>query len=81
MLSISGMTCDGCAKTVTRILSRVPGVSSAKVDFATNRAVVTGSAHLDVLIAAVQAAGYGAQPMGSDTIERGQNERSGSGCC
>jgi len=41
-LSISGMTCNGCANTVTRVLSRGPGVESANVDFENGRAVVYG---------------------------------------
>lgn len=57
-LSITGMTCDGCAGAVTRVLSRVPGVSEARVELAAGRAIVTGSASPDALIAAVAAAGY-----------------------
>jgi copper chaperone len=30
VLAVSGMTCGGCAATVTRVLSRVPGVSNAR---------------------------------------------------
>ncbi len=63
-LSISGMTCDGCAKTVARVLSRVPGVTGADVEFASGHAVVTGQAQADDLIAAVTAAGYGVQRRG-----------------
>ncbi|MGH7014822.1 MAG: heavy-metal-associated domain-containing protein [Stellaceae bacterium] len=62
VLSISGMTCDGCVNTVTRILSRVPGVTGANVDFESDRATVMGNARLQDLVAAMQAAGYGAQP-------------------
>jgi copper chaperone len=60
-LSISGMTCSGCANTVTRVLSRVPGVASAQVDLASGRAVVVGEARQQDLIAAVEAAGFEAQ--------------------
>lgn len=60
-LWISGMTCNGCANTVTRVLSRVPGVTNATVDFGSGRATVMGSACPEDLVAAVQAAGYGAQ--------------------
>ncbi|HEY3778329.1 MAG TPA: heavy metal-associated domain-containing protein [Rhizomicrobium sp.] len=59
--SISGMTCAGCANTVTRVLSRVPGVASAEFDFASGRAVVRGQAQADTLTAAVEAAGFGAR--------------------
>lgn len=80
VLSISGMTCDGCAKTVTRVLSRVAGVTNAEVDFASRCAVVTGGARPNDLIAAVQAAGYGALSQ-SDTAQGKRNEHGRSGCC
>ena len=54
------MTCGGCASTVTRVLSRVPGVSCAQVDLERGRATVTGSAPPAALIQAVEAAGFGA---------------------
>jgi copper chaperone CopZ len=63
VLLISGMTCAGCASSVTRVLSRVPGVARATVDLATGRATVAGGACTADLIRAVQAAGYGAQPI------------------
>jgi copper chaperone CopZ len=61
VLTISGMTCGGCANTVGRILSRVPGVDAAAVDFETRQATVTGEVSTVDLIAAVEAAGYGAK--------------------
>ncbi|MBV8574436.1 MAG: DUF2924 domain-containing protein [Acetobacteraceae bacterium] len=57
-LSIPGMTCSGCANTLARILSRVPGVESANVEFDSGRAFVTGTADPKVMIRAVEAAGY-----------------------
>lgn len=81
VLSITGMTCDACVKTVTRVLSRVRGVRSAQVDLASGRAVVTGDARSEELLAAVQGAGYGAVLAVSDASEGGQNEHGGSGCC
>jgi copper chaperone CopZ len=79
-LSVSGMTCAGCANTVSRVLSRVPGVAGAKVDFASGRAVITGEARPEDLNAAVTAAGYGAQPLQDPTTGE-RNERGRSGCC
>jgi len=67
-LSISGMTCSGCAATVTRILSRVPGTTSVKVDIESHLAVVAGSASPDDLISAVTDAGYGAQLSQGGTV-------------
>lgn len=61
-LLVSGMTCGGCATAVTRVLSRVSGVTDDR-----ERATVIGDARTEDLIAAVQAAGYDAQPIGSTT--------------
>ena len=62
VLAVSGMTCGGCAKSVTRVLAKVPGVAKVDVDFGTGRAVVVGDARPDDLVAAVQGAGYEARP-------------------
>ena len=60
-LSISGMTCSGCANTLTRVLSQVPGVERANVEFDSGRALVTGTVDPKVLIRAVETAGCGEQ--------------------
>ena len=73
VLMVSGMTCGRCANTVTHILSRVPGVTEAKVDFATGRATIKGEAPPAVLISAVEAAGYGAEDAGFDARTGGSN--------
>ena len=62
-LAVTGMTCDGCANTVKRVLSRVPGVTGASVDLSAGRAVVQGGARPAELVAAVEAAGFGASVM------------------
>jgi copper chaperone CopZ len=81
-LSITGMTCSGCANTVKRVLSWVPGVTRAEVDHARGRATVSGTARPADLIAAVRAAGYGAQlpPNNASTGDRGEHGRN-NGCC
>ncbi len=61
VLSITGMTCSGCAGNVTRILQSVPGVTRARVDLSSARALVEGRARPADLIAAAEAAGYGAE--------------------
>lgn len=61
-LSITGMTCGGCINAVTRALSNVAGVRKAEVDLAGGRAVVEGTARPEDLVAAVTAAGFGAEP-------------------
>ena len=64
-LSIDGMTCAACVTRVERVLTRVPGVASAEVNLATNRARVRGAGALDpaALEAAVAKAGYSAHPV------------------
>jgi len=66
-LAISGMTCAGCASTLTRVLGRVPGVTSARVELASGRARVDGAARIEDLLRAVEAAGYDAKPAGADS--------------
>jgi len=62
-LPITGMTCANCAATIERTLqARVPGVVSAAVNFATEKAVVEfvpGAVTVKELVKAVEDAGYG----------------------
>src|SRR5690606_21595174 len=60
-LAIEGMTCASCSARVERALAAVPGVSSAAVNLATERATVQGVARPDALLAAVDRAGYDAR--------------------
>ncbi|MEQ6918612.1 heavy metal translocating P-type ATPase [Halomonas aquatica] len=62
-LSIDGMTCASCVKSVQQALERTPGVVSAEVNFGTHTAQVRGSADPDALVRAVQDVGYGAEPI------------------
>ena len=72
-LAIHGMTCASCANRVERKLNKLDGVV-ATVNYATEKAKVTYPAGMasDVLLAAVEAAGYTARlpaparPAGSD---------------
>ncbi len=60
-LAITGMTCASCVSRVEKVLSRIPGVTNASVNLATERAQVTGAApDAATLIRAVVKAGYGA---------------------
>ncbi|PWC91719.1 heavy metal translocating P-type ATPase [Azospirillum sp. TSO5] len=66
-LSVTGMTCASCSGRVEKALSRLPGVESAAVNLATERAHVVafaGSVDIADLIAAVEKVGYGATPVG-----------------
>jgi Cu+-exporting ATPase len=60
-LQIRGMTCAACAARLEKVLSRVPGVASAAVNFATERASVRWSdttPERALLVDAVEAAGF-----------------------
>lgn len=61
-LTVKGMGCDGCAKTVRAALEAVPGVTGAEVSLEAGTAVVHGRAAADALVAAVVDAGYDAVP-------------------
>ncbi len=62
-LSVSGMTCAACVMHVEHALADVPGVAEARVNLATERAIieVPEGLSLDVLASAVKDAGYGAR--------------------
>ncbi|MEJ6022133.1 heavy metal translocating P-type ATPase [Ramlibacter sp. PS4R-6] len=64
-LSIEGMTCASCVARVEKALRKVPGVSEAEVNLATETAEVRAPAALDIalLTAAVEKAGYKAAPV------------------
>jgi copper chaperone len=57
------MSCGHCARAVTAALESVAGVHSVAVDLESGRAEVEGSADIELLIAAVAAEGYGAEPV------------------
>ncbi len=64
-LEIEGMTCASCVGRVERALLAVPGVQSASVNLATERATVQGDASLApaALVAAIAKAGYSAKAL------------------
>ncbi len=59
-LRIEGMTCASCVARVERALSRVAGDAPVSVNLASEEARVVGPVDPSVLVAAVEAAGYGA---------------------
>lgn len=78
-LAVTGMTCASCVARVEKVIRRLPGVTEASVNLATERAHVTG-AHPDLgsLIRAVEKAGYGAaevQPEAAPADHTGQDRR------
>ena len=64
-LQVSGMVCAACADIVEQAMSVVPGIVSARVSAAAQRATVRwdpARTSISALLAAVRAAGYGAVP-------------------
>jgi len=59
-LKITGMTCEHCAKTVKKAIESVEGVEKAEVYFPQGYAEVEGNIDLNLIIKAVENAGYGA---------------------
>ena len=59
-LPISGMTCASCVMRVEKALSKIPGVTEATVNLATERAFIRADASVSAatLAAAVRQAGY-----------------------
>ncbi|MGA0541252.1 heavy metal translocating P-type ATPase [Neotabrizicola sp. VNH66] len=73
-LAVEGMTCASCVARVEKALAAVPGVTSAAVNLATERATVAGTADLAALLAAVERAGYDAHPL-SAAVEDATDQR------
>ncbi len=69
VLDITGMTCASCVGRVEKALEETPGVRSASVNLATERATVTlepEPASIPDLITAVEEIGYGARESGNE---------------
>ncbi|MCC2972504.1 heavy metal translocating P-type ATPase [Massilia sp. IC2-476] len=66
VLRVAGMTCASCVARVEKALQKVPGVTGATVNLATEKATVHGAATLDELVAAVHEAGYKASAAAPD---------------
>ena len=63
--TVTGMSCASCSSRVEKAVSNVPGVTSCSVNLLTNSMGVEGSASEKDIIAAVEAAGYGAAKKGA----------------
>ena len=77
---VTGMSCAACSARVEKAVSKVPGVSSCSVSLLTNSMGVEGTASEQEIIAAVEAAGYGASKKGtagsSNVAGKGENHLS-----
>ena len=62
---VTGMSCAACSARVEKAVKGVPGVTSCSVSLLTNSMGVEGKASPEAVIAAVEAAGYGASRPGA----------------
>ncbi len=60
-IKVTGMSCMHCVGAVKKALEAVDGVESAEVNLEQANAVVSGSAELNTLLAAIKEAGYEAE--------------------
>ncbi|GLS84777.1 heavy metal translocating P-type ATPase [Paraferrimonas haliotis] len=68
-LIIEGASCASCVAKIESALNGVKGVSSAQMNFANRTVAVVGTAKVEQLIEAVQAAGYQANRSQSDSLQ------------
>ena len=61
---VTGMTCAACSSRVEKAVSTLPGVSSCSVNLLTKSMSVEGDISSEIIIAAVEKAGYGANEKG-----------------
>jgi copper chaperone len=59
-LTVTGMTCGGCAATVEKLIKREDGSAKVAVDLASGRVEADTRAPAETLIKAIEEAGFGA---------------------
>jgi len=57
-VAIDGMTCASCSARVEKALQKLPGVTDATVNLATETATVSGNVDAAAILAAIEKAGY-----------------------
>lgn len=71
LLKLRGMSCAACASNIEEAIRSVPGVEACSVNFGAEQAAVTydpRQTNLTHIQAAVDDAGYGAQPLSDDPL-------------
>ena len=74
-LLIDGASCASCVAKIETALNRVPGVTSAEMNFALRTVSVVGSASVTDLIVAVEKAGYNAKSSSGETDDDALGEK------
>ena len=72
--TVTGMSCAACSARVEKAVSAVPGVEACSVSLLTNSMGVEGTADAQSIIAAVEAAGYGASEKGAEKSNASADE-------
>lgn len=69
-LTVGGMTCDGCERSIANALKRIPGVLEVRADHRSGRVFVGVDRAIDraQLEGAVDDAGYVVVPPGSSSL-------------
>jgi copper chaperone len=57
-LKVAGMTCGGCASSVTRAVSAAAPGAKVNVDLKSGEVAIDGAAQRQAVIAAIEDAGY-----------------------
>ena len=60
-LDVTGMTCDGCVRAVERIIKTQDPQAQVTIDLGSGRVEAATSAAPAALVAAIEAAGFGAR--------------------
>ena len=68
--NVTGMSCAACSARVEKAVSQLDGVESCSVSLLTNSMGVTGDVSAETVIAAVEAAGYGASIKGKNQEQK-----------
>lgn len=74
-LMIEGASCASCVTKIEQALVRVPGVEHAEMNFADRTVVITGDVADEVLVSAVEQAGYNANTMADMSDEDSLDEK------
>ena len=72
--NVTGMSCAACSARVEKAVLAVEGVTSCSVSLLTNSMGVEGAASPEKIIAAVEAAGYGASIKGAESKKQNTDE-------
>ncbi|QOL25646.1 copper-translocating P-type ATPase [Thalassotalea sp. LPB0316] len=74
-LTIEGAGCASCVGKIESALKATAGVSNAQMNFADRTVIVTGTAPVELLIGAVESAGYNAKHIDSSDFDEVLDEK------